>query len=551
MAGQSSSHGKRSCSQTQSECAENKRRNSNGGDKERKSVGSEETVYRYLCPLKKIGSIIGRGGEIIKQLREETKSKISIGETRPDCDERVVTIFGSREESNKLEGLEDPVCPAHDALLKVHDRVANDGAGDDVKESDEKPHVTAKLLVPSDQIGCIIGKGGQIVQSIRSETGAQIRILKDKHLPACALASDELVQISGEMPVVSKALHQVATRLHSNPSRSQHLLADAAPSVYPSRGGLLMGPAPGSPIVRLAPLLGPYVSYKDKRGEWPQSLYTAPRHESSSTEFSLRLICPNVNVGGVIGKGGAIINKIRQDSRASIKVDISSDEEDDCLIVISAKESFEDTYSPTIEAALLLQPRCSEKVDKDSGLSSFTTRLLVPSSCIGCLIGKGGSIINGLRKITKANIRILSRESLPKVAAEDDEMVLISGEPDVSKDALIQVTSRLRADLFEREGAVSAFATVPSYLPMPIDVSDSLTKYESRDSRMHGRGLSYSSGYNSASDLPCMDGYGSYSSFQRSTIGSPRYGAYDGYSLGRSAGLSEPSSALHRKSYGF
>lgn len=52
-----------------------------------------------------------------------------------------------------------------------------------------------KLLVPSDQIGCIIGKGGQIVQNIRSETGAQIRILKDDHLPTCALSSDELVQV--------------------------------------------------------------------------------------------------------------------------------------------------------------------------------------------------------------------------------------------------------------------------------------------------------------------------------------------------------------------
>jgi poly(rC)-binding protein 2/3/4 len=41
----------------------------------------------------------------------------------------------------------------------------------------------------------VIGKGGQIVQNIRSETGAQIRILKDERLPLCALNSDELVQV--------------------------------------------------------------------------------------------------------------------------------------------------------------------------------------------------------------------------------------------------------------------------------------------------------------------------------------------------------------------
>jgi poly(rC)-binding protein 2/3/4 len=64
------------------------------------------------------------------------------------------------------------------------------------QEEEGGPQVTAKLLVPSDQIGCVLGKGGQIVQTLRSETGAQIRILKDEHVPPCALRSDELVQVN-------------------------------------------------------------------------------------------------------------------------------------------------------------------------------------------------------------------------------------------------------------------------------------------------------------------------------------------------------------------
>ena len=49
----------------------------------------------------------------------------------------------------------------------------------------------------------------------------------------------------------------------------------------------------------------------------------------------------------------------------------------------------------------------------------------MPNSQIGCLIGKGGAIITEIRRITKANIRILSKKNLPKVAAEDDEMVQV------------------------------------------------------------------------------------------------------------------------------
>lgn len=84
--------------------------------------------------------------------------------------------------------------------------------------------------------------------------------------------------------------------------------------------------------------MGPYGGYKGDAGDWPRSLYSAPRDDTSSKEFSLRLICPIGNIGGVIGRGGAIINQIRQDSGAAIKVDSSTSEGDDCLITISAKE---------------------------------------------------------------------------------------------------------------------------------------------------------------------------------------------------------------------
>ncbi|KAJ8567082.1 hypothetical protein K7X08_019290 [Anisodus acutangulus] len=498
MAGQRNSYGKRSCSQCDyADNGGNKRRNT-GSDKDPFSIGPDDTVYQYLCPGKKIGSIIGRGGEIVKQLRVDTKSKIRIGETVLHCEERVVTIYSASEETNDFDGSED--------------------------------RVTIKLLVPSDQIGCIIGKGDQIVQNSRSESGAQIRILKDNYLPACALSSDELLQISGEASVVKKALYEITTRLYRNPSRSQHLLASAAPNIYSSR--TLVGPTAGAPVLGIAPLGGSYGGYKGESGDWSRSFYSAPRDESSLKEFSIRLLCPTANIGGVIGKGGVIINQIRQESGAAIKVDSSAAEGDDCVISISAKEFFEDTYFPTVEAALRLQPRCNEKVERDSGLISITTRLLVPTSRIGCLIGKGGAIINEMRKITKANIRIISKEGLPKVAAEDDEMVQISGELDVVKDALMQVTSRLRANLLGREGAASAFVPVLPYLPVTTD-SDTL-KHESRDSRRHGH--SYSAGYGGTSDLPRADGYGSYSSIQSSSSRSTGYGAYEGYSLGRSGG---------------
>lgn len=198
MAGQRNDYGKRSNSH--SDYGGGKRRNPGDDPDQPRTIGSDDTVYRYLCPLRKIGSIIGRGGEIAKQLRSESKSSIRISDSMPGFEERIVTIYSSSEETNLFGDTGEFVSPAQDALFMVHDRIVaedlppnNNNDGDD--EFGDPQQVTVRMLVPSDQIGCVIGKGGQVIQNIRSETRAQIRILKDEHLPPLALSSDELLQV--------------------------------------------------------------------------------------------------------------------------------------------------------------------------------------------------------------------------------------------------------------------------------------------------------------------------------------------------------------------
>lgn len=187
MAGQKNDYGKKSHYQPDFHGNEGGNRTD---ERESHGIGPEDTVYRYLCPSRKIGSIIGRGGEIVKQLRLDTQAKIRINESIPGCEERVVIIYSSSEETNSFGDNNDLVSPAQDALFKVHDRIVIEE-----DEFDESQQITVRMLVPSDQIGCVIGKGGQVIQNIRSETHAQIRILSNEHLPNCALNSDELLQV--------------------------------------------------------------------------------------------------------------------------------------------------------------------------------------------------------------------------------------------------------------------------------------------------------------------------------------------------------------------
>ncbi|KAM3304250.1 RNA-binding KH domain-containing protein RCF3 isoform X1 [Capsicum chacoense] len=533
MAGQRNNYGKRMQSDSDYPRRDGSKRRTPTDEKESNTIGPEDTVFRYLCPTGKIGSIIGVGGDIAKQLRTETNSKIRISETIPGCDERVVTVYSGSEETNVCEETGDLISPAQDALFKVHDRVL---AEEMRMEEDVEDHqqITVRMLVPSDQIGCVIGKGGQVIQNLRSETGTQIRVLSSEHLPPCALNSDELLQITGEGPAVKKALYQVAARLHDNPSRSQHQLLSSL-SIYRSSAGLV-NPHAGTQVMGVTSLMGPYGSYKsDGRSR-----------SASVREFAVRLVCPTENVGAVIGKGGGIIKQLRQESGAAIKVDSSAAEGDDCIIFVSAKEAYEE-QSPTIDATMRLQARSSEKTEKESGDAILTTRLLVPSSRVGCLIGKGGSIVNEMRNTTRASIRILSKENLPKVASEDDEMVQITGDANVASNALLQILMRLRANTFEMEGAIAPFSPGISYVPMSASMPDG-PRYANRDNRSRRHGYSSYAGGHDYNDSSPTDSYGS-----SQVGGGGGYAPYGVYSSGRpnSAGISNHNPSAYGKSYGY
>ena len=54
----------------------------------------EDAVYRILCPAQKIGSVIGKGGSIIKTLRQDSGAKIKIADAIPGVEERVIIISG-------------------------------------------------------------------------------------------------------------------------------------------------------------------------------------------------------------------------------------------------------------------------------------------------------------------------------------------------------------------------------------------------------------------------------------------------------------------------
>ncbi|KAL0462045.1 UNVERIFIED_CONTAM: KH domain-containing protein HEN4 [Sesamum latifolium] len=424
-----------------------------------------DTVYRILCQSKKIGSVIGKGGNIVKSLREETQAKITVSDSVPGSDERVIIIFSpsdkqakrqsgnNGEKSEKGYDVLEPHCAAQDALLKVHDRIVEEDLGGAEKGNGNETVVSARLLVSNNMVGCILGRKGDVIQRLRIETGANIRVLPADNLPACATSNDELVQISGKPAIARKALYEVSTLLHQNPRK------DKPPSSFPTPYANQGFHPPGPPIKNIPPGNSTWLErtsdahrmepmpFRGGYGVQPSAFgpedydgVTPPHDREAPSEFTVKILCSAEKIGGVIGKGGSNVRQLEQETGTSIHVENVSKESDERVIRVSSFEALWDQRSQTIDAILHLQNKTSEYSDK----GTITTRLLVPSSKVGCILGQGGHVINDMRRRTHADIRVFSKEEKPKCASEDEELVQISGSFGVAKDALLEIASRLR-----------------------------------------------------------------------------------------------------------
>ncbi|RZR89206.1 hypothetical protein BHM03_00016896 [Ensete ventricosum] len=371
------------------------RDNDNEGKQQKKRLGnndgtrdSELVVYRILCPLGVIGSVIGKSGKIINSIRQETNAKIKIVDPFPGADKRVITIYCYVKDKNPVDVDEDilrPLCPAQDALLKIHDAIVN--ALDNSNEFENKQKEGVYILVPASQAANIIGKSGSIIKKLRSKTNANIKITPKDPSDAthsCAmsfdnflqvinttsygrlssdlkmvLSSEKLQMITGDAEAIKRALTTVSAIMYKFSPKEEIPLDSSVPdlppilfpsdvsiipagSLYPTADAIL---PPGSlpPVIAATHQASEIPGFIDASNMWPMYPSTLPvvpgyGGPARSEDLVLQVLCPFDKVGRVIGKQGNTIKSIRQSSGAKINIDDTRDDTDECTITITSKE---------------------------------------------------------------------------------------------------------------------------------------------------------------------------------------------------------------------
>ncbi|XP_068660395.1 flowering locus K homology domain-like [Aristolochia californica] len=164
-----------------------------------------ESVFRILVPSQKVGGLIGRKGEFIKKMCEESRARIKILDGPPGAPERAVMISAKEEQ-------EASTPPAVDGLLRVHKRTV-DGLDGETAPSSGGGVVSTRLLVAASQAGSLIGRQGATIKSIQEGSNCIVRVLGTEDLPAFALQEDRVVEIQGEPAGVHKAVELIASHL--------------------------------------------------------------------------------------------------------------------------------------------------------------------------------------------------------------------------------------------------------------------------------------------------------------------------------------------------
>ncbi|GFP81168.1 kh domain-containing protein at4g18375 [Phtheirospermum japonicum] len=210
-----------------------------------------------------------------------------------------------------------------------------------------------------------------------------------------------------------------------------------------------------------------------------------------------RILCPDAVIGSVIGKNGKVINAIRQDSRAKVKVvDPFPGSRDRVITIycyirekgeIEIDGEFNDNepLCPAQEALLMVHVAIAnafagnaesdrKKRDRDNrDREKVECQLLVPSSQSANIIGKSGVTIKKLRNKTRANIKVNPKDPgdpAHSCALEFDNFLLISGEAEAVKKALFAVSAIMYK--FTAKEKIPLDTSIPEAPPSIIIPSD-------------------------------------------------------------------------------
>ncbi|XP_064814560.1 poly(rC)-binding protein 2-like [Oncorhynchus masou masou] len=260
-------------------------------------------TIRLLMHGKEVGSIIGKKGESVKKMREESGARINISEG--NCPERIITLAG-------------PTTAIFKAFSMIIEKLEEDISSSMTNSTaTSKPPVTLRIVVPASQCGSLIGKGGCKIKEIRESTGAQVQVAGDM----LTNSTERAITIAGTPQSIIECEEicsppKGVTIPRREFKDNSYLLED------PSTGPMLYLHLYSS-SASISPQLTKLHQLAMQQSPFPMGPNNTGFQggmDASAQTSSHEMTIPNDLIGCIIGRQGSKINEIRQMSGAQIKI---------------------------------------------------------------------------------------------------------------------------------------------------------------------------------------------------------------------------------------
>jgi heterogeneous nuclear ribonucleoprotein K len=323
---------------------------SDGDNKKQRTVSemmnnAEAPQFRAIIKSMDAGAIIGRGGENIKRLRNQYSVSISVPDS--NSPERVLQIGGEV----------DNICAVVLEIIPLLD---------DYKQYDTLDFdAEMRMLVLAGYVGAIMGSGGSKIKSLREETGAAIKVYED----CCPGSNERVFRVTSKPGVLVDVINKILTAIqeaselkpregamklydpnftesaggpYSPPMRTGSTRRPGGSGVFAPGGMSPPGPGSRSGVAPprmsasmaartgMAPMPQPPPSYYEPPAFPPGDIGAFPPRpqydmppigDGSEEPHTIKVSIRNEEAGAVIGQRGSTINRVRERSGATIKID--------------------------------------------------------------------------------------------------------------------------------------------------------------------------------------------------------------------------------------
>lgn len=147
--------------------------------------------FRMLCTISEAATVVGKGGETIKKIKELSNARINVSDNLKGVPERVISVRGPAEYVAKAFGL----------IVRMQL-----GEPLNVPSSLESQQYNLRLLFPHTIMGYIIGKKGSRFREIEESSAAALKA-NDQILPA---STDRVLNINGVADAIHIATYYIA-----------------------------------------------------------------------------------------------------------------------------------------------------------------------------------------------------------------------------------------------------------------------------------------------------------------------------------------------------